>query len=682
MNGGAPGYTHGGPKPQGQKSLVAAPRLGDAGISNARLRDMSIDYKHDRVRRPPLTRLRSDGTAYILAGSAVAGVAAYAFQLLGGRVLGAEDFAPLSVLLTVHFIALIVFLIPIEQSVVRRLTLDRRLRCLTSPEMWLGGVTVLGATVFAWWGVDQYLNGDHRFILFTSLTVAGHFMFVTGRGHLAGLRRFRDYGLASGGASLLRLAVAVLITLVHPSASGFAVGLVLGPVVLYLWRPFSARSDNVAEPDDVSTGSVDGNGGLGGLVLGSAASQALLLSGPILVGLLGGSAVEISVAFAAFTLARAPLVFGYNLIARVLPTFTGMAARGEKDELEAWARGLAWAATALGGLAAVLGWLLGPAAVRFAFGSSFSMAATDAALISTGVVFAGAGLFVGQILVAWGRTAGLAVAWLMGVVAALATILVAPLDGAVANVAVGFVVGEALALFTLVVIVTLVSAGAGQRLLGVSTVARRAFDIAVASCLLLLTAPIVVLVGLAVRLESPGPVLYRQERIGKDGKPFMLVKIRTMRADGDDEVFTEHLAQLEMGRGDGLSVSLRIEQDARITRVGQHLRRWSIDELPNFWNVLAGSMSLVGPRPLVPEEARLIGLNHRRFTVQPGVTGLAQVMGRDALTMSERTAFDEQYVENRSPRLDLTILLRTLWLIVSPPAEPFNLLQSGDRKSV
>lgn len=635
---------------------------------------MSIDYKQDRVRPPALTRLRSDGTAYILAGSAVAGVAAYAFQLLGGRVLGAEGFAPLSVLLTVHFIALIVFLIPIEQSVVRRLTLDRRRRGLTSPELWLGGVTVLGATVFAWRGVDQYLSGDHRFILFTALTVGGHFLFVAGRGHLAGLRRFREYGLASGGSSLLRLAIAVLITMVHPSASGFAVGLMLGPVVLYLWHPFRARSDHVTRSDAVSTGSVEPSGGLGGLVLGSAASQALLLSGPILVGLLGGSAVEISVAFAAFTLARAPLVFGYNLIARVLPTFTGMAARGEREELEAWARGLAWAAAALGGLAAVLGWLLGPAAVRLAFGPSFSMAAADAALISAGVVFAGAGLFVGQILVAWGRTAGLAVAWIMGVAAALATILVAPLDGAIANVAAGFIAGEALALFTLVVGVTLVSAGADHGMPGFSTVARRTLDIAVAVSVLLLTAPVVVLAGLGVRLESPGPVFYRQERIGKEGKPFMLVKIRTMRVDGEEEVFAEHLAQLEMGRGDGLPVSLRIEEDARITRVGQHLRRWSIDELPNFWNVLAGSMSLVGPRPLVPEEARLIGLNHRRFTVQPGVTGLAQVMGRDALTMGERTAFDKQYVENRSPRLDLMILLRTLRLIVSPPGRDFPLL--------
>lgn len=643
---------------------------------------MSIDYKHDRVRRPPLTRLRSDGTAYILAGSAVAGVAAYAFQLLGGRVLGAEDFAPLSVLLTVHFIALIVFLIPIEQSVVRRLTLDRRRRGLTSPELWLGGVTVLGATVFAWRGVDQYLNGDHRFVLFAALTVAGHFLFVAGRGHLAGLRRFREYGLASGGASLLRLAIALLITLVHPSASGFAVGLVLGPVVIYLWRPFGARTGNVTGSDDVSTGSVEERGGLGGLVLGSAASQALLLSGPILVGLLGGSAVEISVAFAAFTLARAPLVFGYNLIARVLPTFTGMAARGEREELEAWARGLGWAAAVLGGLAAVLGGLLGPAAVRLAFGPSFSMAAADAALISTGVVFAGAGLFVGQILVAWGRTAGLAVAWLMGVAAALATILVAPLDGAVANVAAGFVVGEALALLTLVVGVTVVGAGGRQQLRGISTVARRAFDIAVALCLLLLTAPVVVLAGLAARLESPGPVLYRQERLGKDGKPFTLVKIRTMRVDGDDEVFAEHLAQLEMGRGDGLPVSLRIEEDTRITLVGHHLRRWSIDELPNLWNVLAGSMSLVGPRPLVPEEARLIGLDHRRFAVQPGVTGLAQVMGRDSLTMSERATFDEQYVERRSPRLDLTILLRTLRLLVSPPAETYPFVRSGDPSSL
>ena len=182
--------------------------------------------------------LRSDGTAYIVGGSLVAGIGAYAYQLLGGRTLGAEAFAPVSVLLTIHFLTFIVLLLPIEQLVVRRLTIDRTRSGLPFKAWLLGGMTVIGATLFAYFGVDQYLNGDRRFILFTGLTVAAHFGFSAARGHLAGWRRFRAYGMSSGAASLVRLGVAIAVTVVRPSASAFAVGLLLGPLVVGLWRPF------------------------------------------------------------------------------------------------------------------------------------------------------------------------------------------------------------------------------------------------------------------------------------------------------------------------------------------------------------------------------------------------------------------------------------------------------------
>ena len=162
--------------------------------------------------------LRSDGTAYIVAGSLVAGVGAYAYQLLGGRTLGAEAFAPVSVLLTIHFLTFIVLLLPIEQLVVRRLTINRSNTGLPWKAWVLGSLTVAGATLFAELGVDRYLNGDRRFIVFTGATVAAHFLFASARGHLAGWRRFRGYGMSSGAASLVRLAVAVAVTIVHPSA--------------------------------------------------------------------------------------------------------------------------------------------------------------------------------------------------------------------------------------------------------------------------------------------------------------------------------------------------------------------------------------------------------------------------------------------------------------------------------
>ncbi len=629
---------------------------------------MTEDTPTESVEIPERTAryayLRSDGTAYIVTGSAVAGVAAYAYQILGGRTLGAQAFAPVSVLLTVHFLTFIVILLPVEQLVVRRLTIDRARTGLPPGAWWLGGLTVAAATLFAAIGVDRYLNGDERFIVFTGLTVATHFLFAAARGHLAGWRRFKAYGNSSALASLLRLLIAVVITVIHPSASGLALGLIFGPLLVLWWRPFRAVPVERDELDETARTSLGDRGLLWGLVLAAAASQALLLSGPLIVGILGGSATEISVAFAAFTLGRAPLVFGYNLLARVLPPFTEMAARGEREELRAWARGMAWAGCGLGVVAFALGWFAGPWVTELAFGAGFAGTRLDAAIISVGVVFAGSGLFVGQILVARGKTGLLGLAWLGGLLSAITAIVVVPADPTT-RVTVGFAAGAVTALVALVA--GSVGAGAQQTQTSAYLLTKRTFDIAISLCVLVLTLPITLVAGIAVRLTSPGPVFFKQTRVGREGRPFGLVKIRTMEAGADETVFAEHLARLEAARHDPAAPAIRIEQDERVTRVGRFLRRWSIDEVPNFWNVLRGSMSLVGPRPLVPAEAGLIGLHNPRFRVKPGITGLAQVEGRDSITLAERTHWDERYVEERSARLDTRILLRTIKAIFTEP---------------
>lgn len=610
----------------------------------------------------PQTRyayLRSDGTAYIIAGSAIAGIAAYAYQILGGRTLGPEAFAPVSMLLTIHFLTFIVILLPIEQLVVRRLTLDRNRSGLPAGAYRLAAVTVAGATLFALFGVDDYLNGDTRFIWFTGLTVLTHVLFSVARGHLAGWRRFRPYGNVSAGASLVRLAIAVVITLIHPSASGLAVALIVGPLVVMAWRPFRpVEVDRPELPEEAKAG-LDERGLLGGLVLAAAASQALLLSGPIVVALLGGSDVEISIAFAAFTLGRAPLVFGYNLLARVLPPFTEMAARGERDELRAWARGMGWAGAGLGVVAGIMGWVAGPWVIEAAFGSGFAAGRLDAAAISVGVVFAGAGLFVGQILVARGRSAQLGLAWLGGLAASMFAILATSGAGPITRVTIGFAVGAVVALLALVS--GAITATGGRRAGSPAyLVTKRTIDIGVSLFVLVLASPVILLSGLAIRVGSPGPMFFKQTRVGRGGRPFGMVKIRTMEADADEAVFAEHLARLEASRHDETAPPIRIADDHRVVPVGRFLRRWSVDELPNFWNVLRGSMSLVGPRPLVPAEAKLIGLDNRRFEVKPGITGLAQVEGRDSITIAERTRWDIEYVEQRSPALDMRIMMRTL----------------------
>jgi lipopolysaccharide/colanic/teichoic acid biosynthesis glycosyltransferase len=177
---------------------------------------------------------------------------------------------------------------------------------------------------------------------------------------------------------------------------------------------------------------------------------------------------------------------------------------------------------------------------------------------------------------------------------------------------------------------------------------RRAIDIAISASLLAVTSPLLAVAMFAIRAESQGAVLYRQRRIGRDGMPFDMLKLRTM-VDG-----AEHI-------GAGLAVN---ENDSRITRVGTLLRRTSLDELPNFVNVLRGEMSLIGPRPTVPVQvAQYTERQRRRLAIRPGITGWAQVNGRASLPWSERIELDLYYIEHRSLALDLRILARTPSLV-------------------
>jgi lipopolysaccharide/colanic/teichoic acid biosynthesis glycosyltransferase len=172
----------------------------------------------------------------------------------------------------------------------------------------------------------------------------------------------------------------------------------------------------------------------------------------------------------------------------------------------------------------------------------------------------------------------------------------------------------------------------------------RALDVAGASVALALASPVLGLAALAVKLEDGGPVLYRQRRVGLRGEEFELVKLRTMMEGAERQ-------------GAGWAVN---EGDPRITRVGRFLRRLSLDELPQLWNVVRGDMSLIGPRPtLAYQVERYTPRQRRRLEVKPGITGWAQIHGRARLPWEERIELDVWYVEHRSPLVDLKILLRT-----------------------
>jgi exopolysaccharide biosynthesis polyprenyl glycosylphosphotransferase len=195
---------------------------------------------------------------------------------------------------------------------------------------------------------------------------------------------------------------------------------------------------------------------------------------------------------------------------------------------------------------------------------------------------------------------------------------------------------------------------------------KRAMDAVGSAAALICTAPILVAVAMAIKLTSKGPVLFRQERLGQYGKKFTLLKFRSMRTDCDAKIHEEYVSQFIAGEVDGAGADgdkpvFKIQEDPRVTAIGKFLRKTSLDEFPQFWNVLTGEMSLVGPRPPVPYEYKAYDLWHRRrvLEIKPGITGLWQVEGRSRTRFDEMVRLDLKYARVWSIWLDVKILLQT-----------------------
>ena len=190
--------------------------------------------------------------------------------------------------------------------------------------------------------------------------------------------------------------------------------------------------------------------------------------------------------------------------------------------------------------------------------------------------------------------------------------------------------------------------------------AKRALDITVAAALLVLAAPLMLLIALAIKLDSPGPVIFRQRRVGKDGRLFTFYKFRGMVADAEARLHeVAHLNEVD-------GPIFKSRRDPRVTRVGRVLRRTSLDELPQLWNVLRGDMSLVGPRPPLPTEVtRYEPWQRDRLLVPGGITGLWQVSGRNLLGFEDMVRLDLEYITRWSLWLDLRILLRTILVVLT-----------------
>ncbi len=191
---------------------------------------------------------------------------------------------------------------------------------------------------------------------------------------------------------------------------------------------------------------------------------------------------------------------------------------------------------------------------------------------------------------------------------------------------------------------------------------KRISDIIISLVAIIVLSPVLAFVALAVRLSSSGPIFFRQERVGMDGRVFLCLKFRTMFADSDEEIHREAYRKNISGEAAGEGeIYGKVANDPRITPAGRWIRRWSLDELPQLFNVLRGEMSIVGPRPPIPYEVEEYDIRHRkRLDMKPGITGLWQVSGRNRLTFEEMVGLDIFYIENWSVWLDLKIIFLTL----------------------
>ena len=194
------------------------------------------------------------------------------------------------------------------------------------------------------------------------------------------------------------------------------------------------------------------------------------------------------------------------------------------------------------------------------------------------------------------------------------------------------------------------------------------FDAVLASLFLVMLSPLLVVVALLIRLTTPGPALIRQTRVGRDRRPFVLYKFRSMYTGSSDELHRQYVRKLlteDEPPAGGQRGLFKLEDDPRVTPVGRLLRRTSLDELHQLLNVIRGDMSLVGPRPALPWEAEMIGEAHgQRFDVRPGLTGLWQISGRSRLTMRQGLELDVEYVSRQSFAFDLMILVKTVPVVL------------------
>ncbi len=421
----------------GGDSVIAIPKPTGAYLGRR--------YPHPPVTIPtnPRTLVRAlskSGTTAMVVGTFVAAVGAYAFQLVAGRALGPEAFAPITVLWTIQFLVFTTVFIPMEQLTIRRLSAAVP---EAEPRRLFVSAIVVSVVVSVGFGaltLDRLLDGEVIYLAVIMVVIAAYGAFALARGALAGRRRFVDYGWSTLAESVVRLVVLLLLLAVGAGVVGVAWSLVAGALIIYLWKPFRSKT-----PPAAPTAATGMGAAFATFIVANAASQTIVAAGPLVVGALGASAAERSVFFETFLLFRAPLTVAYSLIARVLPPFTRTAESEDRSLLTKWSVRAAVAAGILGVAAFAVGHWIGPNLVAFFLGEEYRPSANLAAFAAAGVVIATAALFVQQMLIALRATGGLAIAWLCGLVAAGLTVGLTAGDASL-RVGLGFLVGETVSL--------------------------------------------------------------------------------------------------------------------------------------------------------------------------------------------------------------------------------------------
>ena len=380
----------------------------------------------------------------MVAAAIISAGGAYLFQLIGGRALGKEDFAPIAILWTLQFLGFTILFTPVEQLIIRRLVLaggDRSaLRSLLRPILGVigGGIVIVSAYVALTLGD---FDDDATYVLIAALLFLTLGSYAVARGVMAGQRQYRAYGIAVAAEAVARIGFAFVIVVTVDTALGLGWVLAVAPLAFLVARPWH-RSEPATDPlpDETSTRSF-----LSGLLVMTTASQTILAAGTLVVAGLGATDAAVSVLHVTFTLFRGPLTASYNLLARILPGIMDRAADGNDGALTATVMKIAAGGGILAAAGAGVGAAIGPDIVALLFGSEFRPGTGLAAMAAAGVVLAGTALFIGQVLVARGTTNVLAAVWIAALIVAGITIAVTAAWDPTDRVATAFVVGEAAA---------------------------------------------------------------------------------------------------------------------------------------------------------------------------------------------------------------------------------------------